>query len=81
MTWRIEPMPRARYATFYGVPVWFRDEPPNGCEMAGRNLLYDWLIRILPHLHNYMVAPFYDYGFPVKVGPMVDGSDAEEWQP
>lgn len=77
--WRIEPMDGAYYATFYRVPGYFVGVPPDGCLMAGRNRLFDLLILILPHLHNILVAPFYDYGFPVRVGPRVDGSDAERW--
>lgn len=72
-------MQSAYYATFYGVPVYFAEEPPDGCAMLGRNRLYDLLVEILPHLHNVFVAPFYDYGFPVRIGPRVDGSDAEAW--
>lgn len=75
--WRIEPMSEAHYATFYGIPCWFADIPPDGCTMAGRNQLYDRLLLVFTHLHNYLVAPFYNYGFPVRVGPRVDGAGSE----
>lgn len=76
--WRIDPMKNAHYVTMYGVPCWFADVPPNGCSLAGRNRFYDLLLLIIPHLHNYMIAPFYDYGFPIRVGPRVDGAMESE---
>jgi hypothetical protein len=74
--WRLEPMEGAHYASFYGVPVYFAEDS-DGCAMMGRNRLYDLLLLLLPHLHQALVAPFYDMGFPIKVGPRVDGSDVE----
>lgn len=68
-------MEGARYAKFYGIPVWFSDVPPDGCALAGRNQLYDRLLLTFTHLHNYLIAPLFNCGFPVQVGPRVDGAD------
>lgn len=79
MQWKLEPSPKSYYAVFYGIPCYFVEEGSNGCSLQGRNYLTDLLITPLAHLHNYLIAPFDDRGFPVKIGPRVDGSDAENW--
>lgn len=73
--WKIEPMDEAHYAYFYGIPCYLAFDDDEGCSLVGRNILYDKLITLFTHFHNYLIAPFDDRGFPVKVGPRVDVSD------
>lgn len=66
------------YARFYGVPCYANINDEVGLELVGRNLVFDWALRVMTVLHNEVVergAQFfaavfgqdYEPGFPVWV--------------
>ena len=32
------------HASFWGIPCYYKDDPPDGCTLAGTNVIYDWII-------------------------------------
>lgn len=52
------------YAPFYGIPCYWNDDRS---ELAGRNRFFDLLIPVMTWLHNFLIAPFYDDGFPIRL--------------
>lgn len=69
----VDPQNFTHYATFYGVPIYFREDG-EGCEIVGRNVLFDWLaIDVVPHAFGLVEAirsldPEYEpSGFPFKL--------------
>ena len=57
------------YAVFYGIPCYWNEETQ---ELAGRNWFFDILIVLLSSLHNVLIAPFNDSGFPISIGGEIE---------
>lgn len=53
------------YASFYGIPCYWNE---NTQELAGQNCVLDCLVLAMTTLHNYVIAPFNDEGFPIYIG-------------
>lgn len=47
-----DPSPFTHRARFYGFPAYYKSDGPDGCEIAGTNIIWDWCIfAIAPWIH------------------------------
>ena len=52
------------YASYYGVPCYYNIDTGM---LAGRNMIFDRLIPVITQMHNYLIAPFNNQGFPIRL--------------
>lgn len=52
------------YASYYGIPCYYNLE--SGM-LVGRNILFDKLIPVATNMHNHLIAPFNNQGFPIRL--------------
>jgi hypothetical protein len=72
------------HARFYGFPCYYRSDGPDGCDLAGTNVVFDWLIlHVAPQLHRlcefirYVVNPAdYEPGpWPIELRGEIEQND------
>lgn len=71
--WKPDKKDFTHYATFYGVPCYWNDETGM---LAGRNIVCDWALRFMTVMHNYLIAPFSDAGFPIQLREFEDEKES-----
>lgn len=48
-----DPAPFTHRARLYGFPCYFKSDGPDGCDLAGTNVVWDWCIEhVAPLLHQ-----------------------------
>lgn len=64
-----DPTPFTHYGTLYGLPIYIKDPYGEGPDVAGKNIVTDWMLTWYPELMNSFQVLFYPYvqGFPICV--------------
>lgn len=68
MTFFTDPKPFTHFGTLYGLPIYLSD-PDGNTEVAGTNVIWDWMLRWYPPVMMYVQSIVYPQcqGFPICI--------------